>query len=196
MPGSSNFLQFNPSATNQENDSQYAADSLRSAGITNGAIVPSNLLNKALFQSSTMAAALAQAMAAKGYSISDANLNSLATTLANLLTLADFAAVISGTGYQKLPSGLIIQWGAGTVAPTGTGESSSHTSITFPISFPNGALSVTASANGPSHSGGWWPAATCYTVTNSGFILYLDNCSGGAQIFTNGVTASWIAIGY
>ncbi len=41
-------------------------------------------------------------------------------------------------GYQKLPSGLIIQWGYGYVSATSTAT------ITFPIAFPNACLNVVA----------------------------------------------------
>lgn len=86
---SSNFLQHNPNQSNQETDAQYQADSLRAGGIALDDILPSLWLNKIWYQTSTMCAALAQMMAAKGYSMSDANLATLAATLANLLTNAD-----------------------------------------------------------------------------------------------------------
>jgi hypothetical protein len=44
--------------------------------------------------------------------------------------------LISGNGYQKLPGGLIIQWGGQTVS---AGDGSSHT-FTYPIAFPNAEL--------------------------------------------------------
>lgn len=42
-------------------------------------------------------------------------------------------------GYQRIPSGFIIQWGTQSVAPEGS-------TVTFPIAFPTGALSLTATA--------------------------------------------------
>ncbi|KVG24745.1 gp53-like domain-containing protein [Burkholderia ubonensis] len=48
------------------------------------------------------------------------------------LSLGDFGNSLSTSGYQKLPSGLIIQWGLGaTSGQTGT--------VTFPLAFPNTA---------------------------------------------------------
>ncbi|KVQ12476.1 gp53-like domain-containing protein [Burkholderia ubonensis] len=44
-------------------------------------------------------------------------------------------------GYQKLPSGLIIQWGAATT------NSSGGATVTFPIAFPNQQLGAVASIN-------------------------------------------------
>lgn len=48
---------------------------------------------------------------------------------------------LTGSGYQKLPGGLIIQWGTGTTASNGLAT------ITWPIPFPNNVLSVQVSAN-------------------------------------------------
>ena len=44
-----------------------------------------------------------------------------------------FGSSKSGSGYQKLPSGVIIQWG---------GFSGSNTTLTFPIAFPSGPVGV------------------------------------------------------
>jgi hypothetical protein len=97
MAGTTNFQQFNPPASNQETDAQYTADSQRSGGLTSGAIFPSNLGNKVLYQITTFIAALSQSLAAKGYSPVDgaaspstavANLQSV---LANLVTQVDLA---------------------------------------------------------------------------------------------------------
>ena len=55
-----------------------------------------------------------------------------------------FAASLSDTGYQKLPSGLIIQWVRGATL----GAASSGL-VTLPIAFPNGILAEYATqANG------------------------------------------------
>ncbi len=57
---------------------------------------------------------------------------------ASLKQNADFAASLSSYGYQKLPSGLILQWGYITTSATG------DVMLSFPIAFPNGVLSVLA----------------------------------------------------
>jgi len=49
---------------------------------------------------------------------------------------ADFTASLSSNGYQKLPSGLIIQWMYGVNTTAG------DITITYPISFPNAVVSV------------------------------------------------------
>jgi hypothetical protein len=61
-------------------------------------------------------------------------------TLSNqAVQLGQFPSSISGSGYQKLPSGLIIQWSNPTSSST-TG----YTTVTFPIAFPNAMLADTA----------------------------------------------------
>lgn len=61
----------------------------------------------------------------------------------SMLTVAsaEFAALLSPTGWQKLPSGLIVQWGsfvatAGAVNTAGTGW------VNYPIQFPTRAVQV------------------------------------------------------
>jgi len=58
------------------------------------------------------------------------------------------AKSFSASGYQKLPSGLIIQWGrVSHVVGTNNGDIAS-TVFTFPIAFPNGVLNVTVANSG------------------------------------------------
>lgn len=51
--------------------------------------------------------------------------------------------VTSASGYQKLPSGLYIQWGASASIPT-----ASTASQTFPKAFPNACLQVVIGITG------------------------------------------------
>lgn len=91
--------------------------------------------------------------------------------VANAITAAqygaDFLSLQSANGYQKLSSGLIIQWGAFN------GSTSADTPITFPIAFPNAFLSGYVSGyntgsgawggfNSPTltgMNGNWWSAS-------------------------------------
>lgn len=50
--------------------------------------------------------------------------------------LDEFAKSLSPNGYQKLPSGLIIQWGSVTIPANSNG------SFMFPIQFPNSCFVV------------------------------------------------------
>uniref|UniRef100_UPI0038F5D726 gp53-like domain-containing protein n=1 Tax=Pseudomonas sp. S07E 245 TaxID=2866278 RepID=UPI0038F5D726 len=54
-----------------------------------------------------------------------------------------FSAGLSSNGYQKLPSGLIKQWGSIVVSGAGTVGV-----VTFPIAFSNAILSVMVCATG------------------------------------------------
>ena len=108
MSGSSNFQQFNPGSVNQESDSAYTSDALRSGGITTDAIFASALANKLFYQLSTFVAAFAAALAAQGLVVSDANLATLQTVLMNVViagTSQTFdvltaASILSTTGLQ------------------------------------------------------------------------------------------------
>jgi hypothetical protein len=89
---------------------------------------------------------------------------------------------LASSGYQKLPGGLIIQWGYST-------GSSNAISVSFPISFPNSVFSVTCNTANRTSSGsnGW---NYVYGVSTSGFTMLVETNS------TGGYTGYWMAIGY
>lgn len=88
---------------------------------------------------------------------------------------------LASSGYQKLPGGLIIQWGIISLPQAG------QTTIYFSISFPTSCLVVTANGlrNIDDSS-----AADTYFKTKSKSNAILDNSSNPAQ------DAMYIAIGY
>ena len=93
---------------------------------------------------------------------------------------SSFGNILAANGYQKLPSGLIIQWG--TTSNTGDGIS-----WTYPIAFPNAALSVFANMqtdNGCATVQALGVAAASGSSTLSGF-----NTTGTHSY-------NWLAIGY
>ncbi|WP_424477314.1 phage tail protein [Pseudomonas sp.] len=59
---------------------------------------------------------------------------------------ADMAALLSANGYKKDPSGLLIQWGALSVASLAAGQTADYVA-TFPIAFPTSCFSFSATAN-------------------------------------------------
>lgn len=63
----------------------------------------------------------------------------------------DFLNLKSEKGYQKLPSGLIIQWGRFT--PTMATTVGSPQYVSYPIAFPNKLLFAVPSTNGGATSG-------------------------------------------
>lgn len=76
------------------------------------------------------------------------------------------------SGYQKLPGGLIVQWGIATEG-----------AVTFPLTFPNALYSVVATGITATNVG------TYITVyANSGFTAYVGPPDAGSQVF-------YIAIG-
>jgi hypothetical protein len=97
---------------------------------------------------------------------------------------ANFLSNKAGAGYQKLPGGLIVQWGtAGAVATGGS------LAVSYPIAFPTAALMTLC---GNSFSGG----STANTsslgvqyVNKSGFNVYALGTLGQPN-------SPWISIGY
>ena len=75
-----NFLQFDIQQTNMLSDANYYNDTERSSGFVTG-ISRSILFNKTLFQTSTMATAIANVLVNRGYNAMDNNLSSLETAI-------------------------------------------------------------------------------------------------------------------
>jgi hypothetical protein len=102
----------------------------------------------------------------------------------------EFSCSIGGlTGYQKLPSGLIIQWGSlGSAQNLG----SSGTTFNFPIAFPHSVLALCSNDDGL--AGGSSVHLTSVSASSlSQFVGYATNAATGAAAATN---LGWIAIGY
>jgi len=117
-------------------------------------------------------------------------------TAATMAMFADeFASSTAANGYQKLPSGLIVQWmNIANNNALGTGFSQ-HT---FPIAFPNAALSIlfTGQTSGPAYAfTGAAAVNSSLTPTQFQWIAY----AAGAVIATtppNTVGVHVIAIGH
>jgi len=92
----------------------------------------------------------------------------------------DFVASIGTNGYQKLPTGLILQWGY-----------SQNGTVTFPLAFPNACCSVVGTANLANSVD--TDAVDIGTVSKTSFSL-------GVTKYPNTASPSgyawWIAIGY
>jgi hypothetical protein len=96
--------------------------------------------------------------------------------------LGQFAHSLASSGYQKLPGGLIIQWGLSAELLA------DHTlAITFPISFPTACVSVLVTGNGTTVTGNPAYSGGAGNVTGSGFTLANDGVD---------LTYWWAAIGY
>ena len=94
-----NLIPWNPTGANQETDAQYLADSQRAGGAVDPEFFDATLANKAFYQWSTYLTALFQAFAAKGFTTSDSNLNTLASVCANFLTTADMEPAVLNVAY-------------------------------------------------------------------------------------------------
>lgn len=96
--GSSNIQVFDPTLQNAESDATYATDTARINGATTG-LCPSPLFNKLAAQVSMVCAALGQALANKGFVISDASYTNLIAALSNIQTTADLLAKLQIVPY-------------------------------------------------------------------------------------------------
>lgn len=96
---------------------------------------------------------------------------------ARLGSAAVFGSSLTANGYQKLPGGLIIQWGVSIIS---SGANVQQV-FTLPIAFPTGAIRFFASSVSVASFAG----ATNLTTTQ--ITLFANN---------NGAGVSWLAIGY
>jgi len=108
----------------------------------------------------------------------NAVVNQHATEIDKKWDNANSPFILTGNGYQKLASGLIIQWG--TINATGGGVTNQ---IVFPVSYPNACFSVSAVVVDP---GG----TTCAVdnIVQGGFQVF-QHSGGGKFIY-------WISIGF
>jgi len=93
-----------------------------------------------------------------------------------------FGSSLTASGYQKLPSGLIVQWGSGIYA--------AGVAVTFPIAYPTACRQVLISpANYDGAQAAYQKvvAMSAYNQTTTGFTASSSNALGAA--------ASWLAIG-
>lgn len=72
----------------------------------------------------------------------------------------DFGSLQSSNGYQKLPSGLIIQWG------TGNGQNGGKNTVYFPIAFPNACLQIATSHDNANDGFGYAVSTSAYSKTS------------------------------
>lgn len=107
----------------------------------------------------------------------------------------DFGKSLAVNGYQKLPSGLIIQWGQ---VHLGTGSSAYAADITFPIAFPTACINFIASigVNAPDldinsyRTARQAVAAGAPTSAGCEIQAFIDNLTGSAR------DIYWVARGY
>jgi hypothetical protein len=91
---------------------------------------------------------------------------------------------LSNPGYQKLPGGLIIQWGF--AYPNASGNLQG----TFPVVVPNGQLAAFCTPQGEANPS---VAVGCFSLTKTNYDFRV-RAAGGAAITT--VPLYWVVIGY
>lgn len=102
-----------------------------------------------------------------------------------VVNISQFAASLAANGYQKLPSGYILQ--AGALVSSAVGD----VSIAFPTTFPNMAQEVVLSAYDPIATA---PVVASYAaLTTSGFNMGAYTSNTAAR---TAVQVGYIAIGY
>lgn len=100
--------------------------------------------------------------------------------LATMQMFADeFVASLGETGYQKLPSGLIIQWGSANYA-------AGVRAVVYPIAFPTATRSIQLTLQ--SSGAGSYSNDATGNISTTGFTAY-QNSPVTSSFF-------WIAIGY
>jgi len=92
---------------------------------------------------------------------------------------ADFVNSLGANGYQKLPNGLIIQWGRAPV----------NGNNAFPIAFPNACVSISCSQNS---RGSYIAFATVVNKSTFNASAVFPNISLGVPL----ASYTWMAIGY
>ena len=113
-----------------------------------------------------------------------------ATAAVTLSSLAAFGRSLSQDGYQKLPGGLILQWGRAEAA---SAASSTATTVTFPLAFPSGCYIATASLSNYSHGAGIYSTSSLMisNVGSASFVINRSNNANGDSF----KTYYWFAIG-
>lgn len=98
---------------------------------------------------------------------------------------------LAAPGYQKLPGGLIVQWGTVGI---GSGPSTINQAFSFPIAFTSAVFSITGNGD-QGANGGWMPFVVMFnSVTLTGANAMCDTANPG-QGFAAGRSVRWCAVG-
>ncbi len=101
----------------------------------------------------------------------------------------DFSRSLLGIGYQRLPGGLIVQWGSGTGDPSGI------VTVPLPIAFPTALLWAVggdialSDGEARSHVVSWRKSASTPTQLKFITVAAADGAFEGTHL-------SWLALGY
>lgn len=112
-------------------------------------------------------------------------------TAVHLADLTGSNQSLGGTGYQKLPGGLILQWGSAHVGDFSDGVNDPH-SVTFPITFPTALAQVFTTMQDPAGGGSAAVAILVTAQSASGFTAGYSESSSSVE----DMTIAWFALGY
>lgn len=167
-----------PTATAGTNTTQIATTAFVNSASTSGnAATATAPASGGTFVTSANISSQSVSYASTAGSASNGGVTSVngGTGAVDLAALSVFAKSLSTNGYQKLPGGLIMQWG--TQGNIGIG----YGTVSFPISFPSVCLGVVGSLNRGTAGDARWP----YSWNTSNFQCPSDNCE-----------TFWVAFGY
>lgn len=108
----------------------------------------------------------------------------IATQSQHAVPLGQFASANALNGYQRLPSGIILQWGSSV----SSGTSAGNAAVTLPVTFPNSCLHAYAIVGGAS--------AGIYTMQLTGksqSVVTFSALSGSS--FDSNISFEYFAIG-
>ena len=125
---------------------------------------------------------------AEAQALTDATKALVPATLAAALAGANQS--LTANGYQKLPGGLIIQWGEVTSSGTAAGNATA----TFPVAFPTVCLQATATSCGPENMD---RTVQFSSTTMNKTTLEMSVLRGSSSpSYTSGILVRWVALGY
>lgn len=141
MPGSSNFLRFNPNEINTIDDNSYSLNGQRLGGLQGG-VAPSAMHNKVYLQNSTMVAAIGQVLADLGFTVSDHDFPGLISALSTV-----FGSTPSAIFPKDYTSGAPPQWlnTDAVLLPTGLSQRTTDNTATLTVASD---LTINLSVNG------------------------------------------------
>lgn len=100
--------------------------------------------------------------------------------------MSTFDVYKNPNGWQKLPSGMIIQWGKGLYADGAI--------VNFPTAFPSSCVAVTISSD-PSDNSGRTEVPQAYPLNATSFRTGCSTFNAG-NFFASSLNCTWIAIGF
>lgn len=146
-----------------------------------GQLASRSLRNDGAFFWAAVGVALATAAEAQAWSNNSKVITPLQLAQASMGANQSLTPV----GYQRLPGGLILQWGSFTQGSSGP------TPIVYPISFPTAVLSAAVTANAGASAFGRFATFNGVNLSNAIGGVYSDQST-----YASGIAAAWIALGY